>query len=58
LIDNERNYERVEESTKRSKMLFHEWNRKQTIEELIWIEIIVDEFYFPILFLFYFEWKN
>jgi hypothetical protein len=44
LIDNERNYERVEESTKRSKMLLHEWKRKQTIEELIWIEIIVDEF--------------
>jgi hypothetical protein len=29
---------------------------KETIEELFWIEIIVDEFYFPILF--YFEWKN
>jgi hypothetical protein len=42
-------YEIVEESTERSKNLFHEWKRK-LIEELIWIEIIVDEFYFPILF--------
>jgi hypothetical protein len=30
--------------------------QKETIEELIWIEIIVCEFYFSILF--YFEWKN
>jgi hypothetical protein len=51
LIGNGRNYERVEESTKRSKNLFHKME-KETIEELIWIEIIVDEFYFPILFYF------
>ncbi len=55
MIDNGRNYERVEESTERIKEAIP-WREKETIEELFWIEIIVDEFYFSILF--YFEWKN